>query len=270
MVSRSVLNHLRLLASSPHHRASTSQLLLSGHHICSEHAGPILGTWATPRYLRKHGQPKGQVEVIGEEQIARLKLGEGRAEGILMAVPIPPSILMAVPIPPSISTATATAISATTATDQPIQSRTLLLHGLADPRNIGSLIRSALALGWSQVILHASADPLCPQAIRCSKGAILAIPQIIITSNLDCISDFQKIYLAEHSTDPRHQLSHTTSPPSSDRILLVLGSESHGLATLPPHIRSLGTPISIQTNPAMPHLGVATAGPILMHHLRSP
>jgi tRNA G18 (ribose-2'-O)-methylase SpoU len=48
---------------------------------------------------------------------------------------------------------------------------------------------------------------------------------------------------------------------------LVLGSESQGLQDLPQSIRDSSTPISINTSPDMPYLGVSAAGAILMNRL---
>jgi TrmH family RNA methyltransferase len=51
------------------------------------------------------------------------------------------------------------------------------LHAVADPGNVGTVLRSAAAFGASCVVLGAgSADPFGPKAVRASMGAIFAIP----------------------------------------------------------------------------------------------
>lgn len=53
----------------------------------------------------------------------------------------------------------------------------LYLHGLSDPGNIGTCMRSALAFGASCVALGPQcADPYSPKAVRASMGAIFALP----------------------------------------------------------------------------------------------
>jgi RNA methyltransferase, TrmH family len=51
------------------------------------------------------------------------------------------------------------------------------LHGIADPGNVGTILRSALAFGASSVALGPGcADPYGPKAVRASMGALFAVP----------------------------------------------------------------------------------------------
>jgi RNA methyltransferase, TrmH family len=51
------------------------------------------------------------------------------------------------------------------------------LHGIADPGNVGTILRSALAFGASSVVLGPDcADPYGPKAVRASMGALFAVP----------------------------------------------------------------------------------------------
>src|SRR5215207_10078211 len=53
------------------------------------------------------------------------------------------------------------------------------LHGVADPGNVGTVIRTAHALvGGSVVIGPESADPYGPHAVRASMGAVFAEPLV--------------------------------------------------------------------------------------------
>jgi RNA methyltransferase, TrmH family len=50
------------------------------------------------------------------------------------------------------------------------------LHGVRDPGNVGTVIRSALAFGGACVALGTDcADPFSPKAVRASMGAIFAV-----------------------------------------------------------------------------------------------
>ncbi len=53
------------------------------------------------------------------------------------------------------------------------------LHGLQDPGNVGTILRSAQAFGVSSVVLGpGSADPFSPKAVRASMGAVFAVPLV--------------------------------------------------------------------------------------------
>lgn len=53
------------------------------------------------------------------------------------------------------------------------------LHGIADPGNVGTVLRAAYAFGAGCVALGpGSADPFGPKAVRASMGAIFAVPVV--------------------------------------------------------------------------------------------
>ncbi len=59
----------------------------------------------------------------------------------------------------------------------PLGPTTVYLHGVGDPGNVGTILRSALAFGAGSVVLGPGcADPYGPKAVRASMGAIFAVP----------------------------------------------------------------------------------------------
>ncbi len=53
----------------------------------------------------------------------------------------------------------------------------LYLHGVGDPGNVGTILRSALAFGAASVILGPGcADPYGAKAVRASMGAVFSVP----------------------------------------------------------------------------------------------
>lgn len=141
----------------------------------------------------------------------------------------------------------------------------LVLDGVADPGNLGTLIRSALALNWEGVFLtpHCT-DPFNDKAIRAAKGATFRLP--LASGSWEDLKQLMqakggKIFLASLGGVPfQHQLF---SPP----LALILSNESCGPSSL---AKSIATPISIAMNPKMESLNVAAAGAILMHYLYHP
>src|SRR5919197_4952900 len=60
---------------------------------------------------------------------------------------------------------------------EPGGSLSVYLHGVGDPGNLGTVIRSAHALGDGPVVLGPGcADPFSPKAVRASMGSIFARP----------------------------------------------------------------------------------------------
>lgn len=60
---------------------------------------------------------------------------------------------------------------------EPVGPLCVYLHGVSDPGNVGTVVRSALAFGASSVALgEGCADPHSPKAVRASMGAIFAVP----------------------------------------------------------------------------------------------
>ncbi len=53
----------------------------------------------------------------------------------------------------------------------------LRLHAVADPGNVGTLVRAADVLGPAHIVLgDGTADPLAPKAVRASMGALFRVP----------------------------------------------------------------------------------------------
>jgi TrmH family RNA methyltransferase len=95
------------------------------------------------------------------------------------------------------------------------------LHGVHDPGNVGTIIRSAHALADGPVILGPDcADPYGPKAVRASMGSIFARPPARV--GFDQLRG-TTIALQGHEGQP---LSETHADPP---VTLCLGSERHGL-----------------------------------------
>lgn len=55
-------------------------------------------------------------------------------------------------------------------------SKLLILEGVQDPGNLGTLVRTAVAMGWDAVCLSSGCcDPFSDKAIRASRGATLRV-----------------------------------------------------------------------------------------------
>lgn len=248
-LGRGDAKHLLRIAHDPAYRREASLIVISGHHVVNEYAGPRISTVVTESYLARKGQPLTTSFHIAQDSFMQRVTREPAPEGILALIPYPTNL---------------------TSTISSEFKRTLMLYNITDPRNLGALSRTALALGWNQLVLFGdkAVDPFNIEAIRCSKGALLKIPRIVRTDDVKNITnsaaDNTDVFLAE-----KNDTSVPVINMNLRNSLLILGSESHGLHDLPQPIRALGIPISINTCPAMPFLSVSAAGAILMSRLRS-
>jgi RNA methyltransferase, TrmH family len=91
------------------------------------------------------------------------------------------------------------------------------LHGVEDPGNVGTIIRSAHALADATVVLGPGcADPYSPKAVRASMGSIFARPPASAT--LDALGGHK---VALDVTAERQLRDVSVTAP----VVLVLGSE---------------------------------------------
>jgi TrmH family RNA methyltransferase len=98
------------------------------------------------------------------------------------------------------------------------------LHGVGDPGNIGTVLRSALAFGASSVALGPGcADPHSPKAVRASMGAIFAVA----LAHVDDIAELpgERIALVAGAGQPLRGSAQTPGPP----VTLLVGAERDGL-----------------------------------------
>ena len=139
----------------------------------------------------------------------------------------------------------------------------IVLDGISDPGNLGSLFRTALALGWDGVYVTVdSVDPFNDKALRAAKGATFRMP-FCIGSHQEFIEFVQSrmmhTYVADIGGKPYH--SKQIVPP----IALILGNESHGVSD---QFKTKFPSISIPISSNMESLNVAVAGALLMHRLK--
>ena len=95
---------------------------------------------------------------------------------------------------------------------------TLALWKLADPGNVGTLIRTADAFGAAVALSAGCADPTSPKALRASAGSIWRVP----LGSWEDVSG-TRIALEAHAGEPLGSLD------LSGRVALLLGAEREGL-----------------------------------------
>jgi TrmH family RNA methyltransferase len=128
------------------------------------------------------------------------------------------------------------------------------LHGVEDPGNVGTIIRSAHALADATVVLGpGTADPYSPKAVRASMGSIFAKPPARAT--LDALNG-QKIALS--ATAERHFGDVRLTTP----VVLVMGSERGELPEAP-----TGAPEAVRIPVHADSLNVAMAATVALYEV---
>ncbi|XP_020160280.1 uncharacterized protein [Aegilops tauschii subsp. strangulata] len=153
--------------------------------------------------------------------------------------------------------------------------RILVLDGIQDPGNLGTLIRSACAFKWDGVfLLPACCDPFNEKALRAARGASLQLP--IVSGNWcdlhDLVTRYGMKMLAGHpeSSSDGSERTHTLSNELADSLMseslcLVLGSEGNGLSEETVQACDL---VSIPMEGIFESLNVSVAGGIFLFMLQ--
>jgi len=200
----------------------------------------------------------------------------GRCPRLLAALP---AAVRPLRVSPEVLAAVATTdhpdgVVLTLSPPQPAQRATdfvLVLDGIQDPGNLGTLLRTALAAGIAQVWLAGGADPLQPKVLRASAGAALALPPRrlerdgvidLIHEAIACGSQVvAAVPPAAAGSRPYWELDWRLP------TLLLLGAEGPGLSTA---LQQLATArVCIPHSDAVESLNVAVAAaPLLLERHR--
>lgn len=152
--------------------------------------------------------------------------------------------------------------------------RILVLDGIQDPGNLGTLLRSAAAFNWDGVfLLPGCCDPFNDKALRASRGASFQLSLVLGRwSNLETLrNEFQMKLLAGHpESNMGQKLVSNLSPSFVDSlanvpVCLVLGSEGRGLSEEPESLCEL---VSIPMAGKFESLNVSVAGGIFLYMLQ--
>jgi TrmH family RNA methyltransferase len=139
--------------------------------------------------------------------------------------------------------------------DLPTGSRDVVvaLWRVADPGNVGTLMRTADAFGAAVSLSPECADPTGPRALRASAGAVFRVP-LVPWDDLPA----RGIALVAHGGEP------LAEAPLDPPLTLYLGSEREGLPeglVTQCHKASIATPGEAES------LNVAAAGAIALYEL---
>jgi tRNA G18 (ribose-2'-O)-methylase SpoU len=147
--------------------------------------------------------------------------------------------------------------------------RLAVLEGLNDAENLGSIARSAHALGIDGLLLDPRcADPFYRRSVRVSMGHVLALPFAVLP---DWPGDLDRVHRAGYTTvalTPAEDAVDLTDidPVAHPRTAVLLGAEGPGLT--PEAQQAARVRARIPMRPGVDSLGVAAAAAIAFATLR--
>jgi TrmH family RNA methyltransferase len=134
---------------------------------------------------------------------------------------------------------------------------TLGVWRVADPGNVGTLIRTADAFGAAVALSEGCADPTSPKALRASAGSIWRVPLLPFDANGDVFGAKRRVALVAHAGEP------LAAVDLRGEVALLLGAERVGL---PAEVgRDVDAHIPIA---GAESLNVAAAGAIALYEWR--
>lgn len=142
----------------------------------------------------------------------------------------------------------------------------LYLHGIMDPGNLGSIIRTSDWFGCKAILLKpGSVDLYNPKTIHAAMGSFGRIPvDYLAPEEVHQYLPNHQWFLADMDGSPPYDCS-----PESEFNILIIGSESHGLSGFDGITAAKKVTIPKSLNSNAESLNAAVAAGILMSHLMS-
>jgi TrmH family RNA methyltransferase len=219
------------------------EALAAGIPIDAAVAAPSLDATPRGRALREALAARGvHTEVLSDREFATLAL-TGQPQGVLAVVALPGWEADAVR--PSAG--------------HPV----LVLDGVQDPGNVGTIARTALALGAAGLVaLPGTAELANPKVVRSAMGALFRLPAV----HLDAASlpgwlraAGAELWVAEADGEPVARVR------AAGPVAVVVGNEGAGVH---PEVAVLATRrVGIPLAPGAESLNVAAAAAILLHEV---
>lgn len=222
------------LRESSKEREESGLLLVAGEHLLRE-LGPFEAVIATQARVQE-GVPETKELYIVTEAVLKKVTGQVHPQAIAALLPLPrPTLLEGC-------------------------NWVVCFDGVSDPGNMGTLLRTADALGWEGVFfLPGCVDPFHERVVRASKGALFHLPfQRGEVSELEAVAK-GALLTADLRGEP------LASFGSQKRCFLVLGNEGEGVQ---PSLKRAARAVTIPLKSQVESLNVAVAGGILLYFLR--
>lgn len=234
-----LVKHLLKLRTDGTYRNNHQRVLLEGVKPIQEVTSHITQVFYTPEYASIALNLPGEKWEISNPILHKIS-GMKSPEGIVAEVRMPPFVPL-------------------------LESKALLaFDGVSDPGNLGTMLRTALALGWDTVyFLPGSCDPFNDKALRAARGAHFKLS--LTKGTAEELQIWVKKKEKVQSLVANIQGQPPESFVASPHRMLVMGNEAHGPSL---QLRAFCQSVSIPMSGDMESLNVAIAGGILLYLLK--
>ena len=177
--------------------------------------------------------PQERQTLVSEAVFSKLS-EEAAPQGVLAVLPVPPCA------------------------PQPPRGNALLLDGVADPGNLGTIIRTANGAGYEDVYLKNCTDPFSPKCVRAAMSGVFFV-RLHIGGEEELFRALAGVPLL--CADMAGESMDAFSPP--ERFCIVIGSEANGVSDT---VRArCSHTVSVPLRQTCESLNAAVAAGILMY-----
>lgn len=240
---------LKLTESAAERRAA-GLAVLDGAHLAQEYLAAF-GSGGMDLFIRETAAASPEIQALAERCTGKTRLLADRLFDAASSVESPTGVVSVAPV-------------VTLPTDEPAGDRLLVLvDGLQDPGNLGSILRSAAAAGaWAAWLSEGSADPWSPKCLRGGMGAQFRLP---IRSRLDlraAVGDKRhRLLCADSAADTSLYTTDLAGP-----VAIAIGAEGQGVS---PGLRAIADVlIRVPMAPGLESLNAAAAAAVVFFEWR--
>ncbi|MEF3691632.1 MAG: RNA methyltransferase [Candidatus Moraniibacteriota bacterium] len=141
------------------------------------------------------------------------------------------------------------------------------LDSISDPGNLGTILRSALAFGFEEVVLSEECvDIYNPKVIQAAKDAIFKL-KLVFDSRQEVLGKIKKAGLKILVTDVQSGEELEVGLRGNDKVCLILGNESQGVSE--ELLSQADAKVNIKTTNKIESLNVAVGAGILFDRIFS-
>jgi TrmH family RNA methyltransferase len=144
----------------------------------------------------------------------------------------------------------------------------VVLHAVGDPGNVGTIIRTADAVGASGVVVgRGSADPYAPRSLRAAAGSTYHLPIVTGVATVDVVGTLRAAGHRVVGLDGGASVLVDELTAGAAGIALVLGNEAHGLD--PELVAALEGTVAVPIHGRAESLNVAAAAAVALYTVRA-